>query len=250
MGASETLEEMDTLELSRPLVRSKLDGLKEWEVGRNAPQSARGDAAAGGAHDQLASLSQRSVLSGSLSARSTRSIVPLPPASKCPPLAWRLGDKRCLWRAQRHAHRLALLVEVPDQDEGPSFSLDELVELAKSVVSHPRTFNQRLIARLTWHLHRSLQSDFNDEGEDTFTAASLLEKVQMDRFVTRSHHPLDCERMTTMAVEKLRDKSAPWAVGREAVFKTHTDQWLTKNTVALPSLTRQQIDLRDKPRWY
>lgn len=184
--AAEVFQELDNLRIARPVVNVVLNGIREWHGG-------------GYATPRL---------------EDTASV-----AVRRPPLAWALGDQRSMRKAQQHAHRLALLLELPEA-AGSSVSIgtEEILEAARLIVSHPQTFNPRVRARIEWHLKEAATPMEGALHASQHSIASTLDEEQLRLFSVRSAHPHDCPRLKASYLEKLRDRHPPWLVGREATW--------------------------------
>jgi hypothetical protein len=125
--------------------------------------------------------------------------------------------------AQRQAHHLAVILELPLMRPMLSASDDEILELAREVVAHPRTFNAELRSRIAMVLQG------RDEliGQIDHSCAVDMDGDQLSQYLSHSADARDAGRLNPGQLQTLRDSSAPWlaAGGREARFQAAARAW-------------------------
>jgi len=157
--------------------------------------------------------------------------------------------------AQREAHRIVLLLELPPDLHQQSVSLEELHDMAKDIVAHPKTFNSGIRARVTAAIAATVPSppiDFDSilsEARREPTRRTVMRKSAAEvedqlsiaegyfsRFRAHSADPRDCGRLPPCALEAMRDSSPPWLVGRTTRFQDEPAPRPNIDSDWLPSL--------------
>lgn len=114
--------------------------------------------------------------------------------------------------AQKQAHHLALNLELPALRDYWDFSFDEMMEMARTVVAHPKTFNAGVRTRI------AMVMGVNPMLDNANSLAADLDDEQFSLFQSHYSAPRDCGRIKPGILETLRDSHAPWLVGRESRF--------------------------------
>lgn len=122
--------------------------------------------------------------------------------------------------AQRQAHHLALLLELPETRADWHASAEEMVDMARDVVAHPKTFNVHVCARISWIL----------EGHCPLVPPGDIPEEQLERFHSHRAGAHDSGRLKPLTLQKMRDSTAPWLVGQEARFPGAVRPWPRENT--------------------
>jgi hypothetical protein len=166
-----------------------------------------------------------------------------------------LKDKsgpRQIKRAQLHAHRLALFLELPESSwKALRISLDDILDMAQTIVGHPNTFSRFICKRVAFNLEgcgyfqkgHGASPDPDDAADQTvlgtYSLAACVDHDQMGVFRSRNMHPRDAGTLTNAFLETNRDKGPPWLVGQEAIFPSHTDRWISSRS-STPKREQQQ----------
>lgn len=124
--------------------------------------------------------------------------------------------------AQRQAHHLAMMLELRDVRAHCAASDDELLEMARDVVAHPRTFNSGTRTRVAMVLQgRDELVGFLDES-----SSIDMDVEQLTLYLSHSADARDSGRLNPGQLQTLRDSSPPWPfAGREARFKEAAKVW-------------------------
>jgi len=118
--------------------------------------------------------------------------------------------------AQRQAHHLALNLELPALREHWEFTFDEMMEMARNVVAHPKTFNAGLCARIGWALGGG-----DPLGGTEGSLASDMDDEQLALFHTHYSAPRDCGRIKPGVLNAMRDRRSSWFVGHDPAATKH-----------------------------
>jgi len=123
--------------------------------------------------------------------------------------------------AQRQAHHLAILLELPKLRDEMSDTDEEILETARDVVSHPRTFNAGVRARVAVVLQG------RDEliGYCEQPCSVDMDEDQLWAYLSHCAAARDNGRLDNRFIETLRDKTAPWLHGREPRYKAAAKAW-------------------------
>jgi len=114
-----------------------------------------------------------------------------------------------LRQAQREAHRFVALLESPVLRREWQLDSDEIMELARTISTHPRTFNAGLRARLIW----ILKGGTPHQGEPDYSAADEVDEDQYARFFTFSDGARDIGRVGPGKFAAWRSSKTPIFVG-------------------------------------
>mmetsp|Transcript_111275 Transcript_111275/g.197051 ORF Transcript_111275/g.197051 Transcript_111275/m.197051 type:complete len:538 (-) Transcript_111275:132-1745(-) len=186
MPAEAVMQELDYFGITRPVVRTNLEGLRSWHVSKQASS--------------------------------------------------RLKHVR---PAQRQAHHLALLLELPNMRDDLS-GVEEIVDLARDVVSHPRTFNMGLRARVACVIQGGSQLLGYLEADHI-----KLDEDQMSQYLSHSADARDNGRIKPIVIEQLRDMGAPWLVGRVSRFNAAARAW--PDRAPKPDLVLEAMEKAQRP---
>lgn len=146
--------------------------------------------------------------------------------------------------AQRQAHQLALLVEMPSMRPRWQHSSDELIEVARNIVAHPRTFCAGLRVRVAAALEGAASTSvFEAEQMPPPAVSKDMDEEQMLLYLSYTSDPRDRGRIKPSVLDTLRDSRAPWLLGRESRYPQHTDAWLQRKLVG-----NAVLDARTTPR--
>jgi hypothetical protein len=127
--------------------------------------------------------------------------------------------------AQRQAHHLAVLLEKPALRAQMRITDEEIMELARDIVGHPRTFNEGL---------RSRVAEVIQGRSEKLSALELdmcaveIDEGQLSLYLSHCADPRDGGRLTPCQIETLRDTRAPWLHGREQRFLAAAAAWPAK----------------------
>lgn len=124
-------------------------------------------------------------------------------------------QQRHMKAAQRQAHHLAIVLELPVLRSRMQATDEEILEMARDVIAHPRTFNAGVRSRIAIVLQR----------RDTYLGAPEASSVDMDEeqlslYLSQAADPRDNGRISPGYIEALRDSRVPWLLGRDSRFKT------------------------------
>lgn len=186
MPAEAVMQELDYFGITRPVVRTSLEGLRSWHVAKHATS--------------------------------------------------RLHHQRA---AQRQACHLALILELPNMRDDLS-GIEDLVDLAREVVSYPRTFNTGVRARVACviqggsKLLRYLEADHIKLDDD-----------QMSQYLSHSADARDNGRIRPGVIEQLRDLGSPWLVGRVSRFNAAARAW--PDRAPKPDHVREALEKLQRP---
>jgi len=114
--------------------------------------------------------------------------------------------------AQVQAHHLAMLLELPNLRPQWELSDEEMMELARGVISHPKTFNKQVCARIIW----AIEGGVTHTGLAAGAFADELDEKQSSIF--RNTNKYDCGSMAASTLDLLRDTSPPRLVGHGSRF--------------------------------
>jgi len=112
-----------------------------------------------------------------------------------------------LRQAQCEAHRFVALLEAPILRREWQLGSDEILELARTISTHPKTFNEGLCARLIW----ILKGGTPHQGESDYSAANEVDEDQYAKFFTFSDGARDSGRVGP-------GKLAAWQRSRPQIF--------------------------------
>lgn len=134
---------------------------------------------------------------------------------------WSLAKSQTKYRyvqaAQQQAPHLALVLDMPPLWSSWQHSREEVVEMARNIVAHPRTFNKGVRARIAAMLADDLVH-IDKTGAICPSFAKSVTKEQMSLFQSFLASPRDRGRLDPSVIEKCRDASPPRLFGREARF--------------------------------
>lgn len=135
-------------------------------------------------------------------------------------------------QAQRQAHHLAILLELPAARLQLLASDDDLLDLARDVVAHPKTFNEGLRSRVAMVLQGRLDLSYLEED----TCAVDFDEDQLSLYLSHCADPRDTGRLSPSKIEVFRDARAPWlcGAGRAQRFLAAAAAWPTKYPNDLP----------------
>lgn len=114
-----------------------------------------------------------------------------------------------LREAQSEAHRFVALLEAPILRRDWQLGSDEILELAKTISTHPKTFNAGLSARLIW----ILKGGTPHQGETDYSAADEVDEDQYTKFLTYTDSARDSGRVGPGKFAAWRRSKAPIFVG-------------------------------------
>lgn len=133
-------------------------------------------------------------------------------------------------QAQRQAHHLAILLELPIARLQLSASDDDLLDLARDIVAHPKTFNVGVRSRVAMVLQG--RQDLSYFEEDTCTVD--FNEDQLSLYLSHCADPRDAGRLSPSKIEVFRENHAPWLHGREQRFLAAAAAWPLKCTSDFP----------------
>jgi hypothetical protein len=170
-------DEFAHFQIRPPVVRSRLDALRQWVAAQKAPST----------------------------------------------------QERFTRAAQRQAHHLALLLEMPSLRARWLYSPEEMLELARHVVAHPRTFNKGVRRRVEATLEIGCKA-LNGLAEGVVgpppAVAQDLDEERVSEYLSFTADARDRGRIQPLALQRLRDAKEPWLTGREARFPETTNTWV------------------------
>lgn len=114
-----------------------------------------------------------------------------------------------LRRAQCEAHRFVALLEAPILRRQWQLGSDEILELARTISTHPRTFNTGLCARLIW----ILKGGTPHQGEADYSAADEVDEDQYAHFFKFSDSARDKGRVGPGKFAAWKRSKAPIFIG-------------------------------------
>lgn len=124
--------------------------------------------------------------------------------------------------AQRQAHHLALTLELAQLRSQNSASDEELLEMGRDIVSHPRTFNSGVRVRIA----SVLQGRYELASLGIPHTSSIdMDEDQLRLYLSHTADPQDSGRLDSGMLDKLTHVSLPWLTGREPRFKAAANSW-------------------------
>eukprot|EP00929_Paragymnodinium_shiwhaense_P100557 TRINITY_DN6297_c0_g1_i1.p1 TRINITY_DN6297_c0_g1~~TRINITY_DN6297_c0_g1_i1.p1 ORF type:complete len:582 (-),score=95.77 TRINITY_DN6297_c0_g1_i1:158-1825(-) len=170
--------------------------------------------------------------------------------------------------AQLHAHRLAITIEMPNQRwRWLRLKLDDVLDLARLIVTNPKTFGEGLRRRINWNLEgcafpKAGETVDNHDPFSCYSVASAMDEDQIDLFLSQRADPQDCGRLMGQTLEIWRDGKPPMLFGREGRVAETTDKWLLDRPTkrfppkshatileALRPTTSGSLSARNRPHW-
>jgi len=129
--------------------------------------------------------------------------------------------------AQLGAHHLALVLDMPPIWSNWQHSHDDILEMARNVVAHPRTFNMGVRNRVAYILTDEILHTDTTSGAICPSFNHTVSKEQMSLFHSFLASPRDEGKLNPSIIEKCHESSAPWLIGRETRF-TNTSTFLDR----------------------
>lgn len=117
--------------------------------------------------------------------------------------------------AEREASHLALAMDMPPLWSSWPHSRDEILEMARMIVAHPRTFNKgvrdRVVATLNDdHVH------IDKTGAVCPSLSKIMTQEQSSMFRSFMASPRDMGRLNPAVLEKCLGTSPPWLIGGDS----------------------------------
>lgn len=120
--------------------------------------------------------------------------------------------------AQLDATHLALVLDMPPLWNSWQHSRDDVLEMARNIVAHPRTFNMGVRARVANILTDEVLHTDTTSGAICPSFNHTVSKEQMSLVHSFLASPRDEGRLNPSIIEKCHESSPPWLIGRETRF--------------------------------
>lgn len=156
-------------------------------------------------------------------------------------LSWGVARMQTRWRyklaAQQQASHLALSLDLPSAWVSWVHTQEEILEMARNICAHPRTFNKGVRERVA-EIHLDTAVHFSATGALCPSFARDCDAETLSLFSNFCTSPRDTGRLEPLKMETLRDSKPPRLVGREIRFPD-TNGWHARRMPredVLPSL--------------
>lgn len=125
--------------------------------------------------------------------------------------------------AQHEAHHLAIIFELPQLRPELQVNPDEVFEMARSIVAHPKTFNSGVRERIP---RAMAEADFTVAADGSIPPLSTeYDEDQLSIFFMHHAHARDCGRVNPQKIDTWRDTRPPILIGRGPRYPGATRPW-------------------------
>lgn len=142
-------------------------------------------------------------------------------------LSWGMAKPQTKGRyeraARQEASHLALSLDLPFSRRSWQHSQEEILDMARNIAAHPRTFNRGVRERVV-EVHLDTSVHYSTTGALCSSFARECNAEALAKFQDFSVSPRDTGRLAPLKLQAWRDNKAPRLVGREVRFPD-TGRW-------------------------